>query len=201
MRPSATLRYIFLKWKSEGFEDWDLVKIDTIGDGNCLFHAVVNGFYKPYRFNNFTYNGFHYNRYDLIKSLRQEMSQLLDQKIPGTNKTYYQTINNGAMEEFSKSVPDFRLSTMKKILNSNQPLGYGFMEFISMIVDKDIYILDGLHKNIYKSDENSVTGTRNSVIIHYNGYHYELVGLLYNDELVTYFAPEHPLIKFLRSKL
>jgi hypothetical protein len=193
--------YTDLQWTDNGFGSFSLVKIDTIGDGNCLFHALANGFYKPYIES--TFKNIKYSKRFLIKSLRQELSELLDDKVPGTNKTYYQTINNGMMESFSENVPSFKLENMKIELNSNSPLGYGYMEYISMILDKDIYILEGKRQDIYNTDELKLmaTGNRNSIIIHYDGYHYDLIGIENNDEISTYFLPSHKFIKFLQEKV
>ena len=39
--------YAFINWQN-GFENWKLLRIFTIADGSCLFHAICNSFFKPY---------------------------------------------------------------------------------------------------------------------------------------------------------
>lgn len=38
-----------LMWEKDGFKDFRMVAIYTIGDGNCYFHALAHAFYIPYR--------------------------------------------------------------------------------------------------------------------------------------------------------
>src|SRR3982751_5058895 len=40
--------YAEISWIN-GFENWNLVRFSTPMDGNCLFHAIANSFFPPYR--------------------------------------------------------------------------------------------------------------------------------------------------------
>ena len=66
--------YADVKW-DQGFEQWNLVRIATVGDGSCLFHAIANSFYQPYRTE--TINGKHVSRNKIISSLRKELAEKL----------------------------------------------------------------------------------------------------------------------------
>lgn len=194
--------YNVLNWTDLGGFDiskWKLIKIATPMDGSCLFHAIANSHFTPYH--NESYNGKYLSRRDIVKLLRRDMSVKLSERIPGENsKTYYDTLNNGNTSEFSEFVPEFRLSYMQSQLDSDNPIGYGYMEFIGNILEKDIYILDGCRHDIYVTDELPLTikGNRNSIVLFYANGHYELVGLLNNSgRVVTYFHPQHSFITFL----
>jgi len=72
-----------LNWKSKGFEDFNMVVIDTIGDGNCYFHALLNAFYIPYRTQSIGKETI--SRRDLVSSLRSDLSKKLGQPINPLN--------------------------------------------------------------------------------------------------------------------
>lgn len=42
-------KFHYLKWEEDGFSKWNLVRIKTIGDGNCLFHSIISAFSKKYK--------------------------------------------------------------------------------------------------------------------------------------------------------
>ena len=37
-----------LDWSGHEFSFPNMIVLNTIGDGNCFFHAIVQGFYDPY---------------------------------------------------------------------------------------------------------------------------------------------------------
>lgn len=188
-------RYQHIRWN----KDFNIVRFETIGDGSCLFHAIINGFFKPYHTE--TINGIKISRKDIICKLRKELSM----KLP----LYYDKLNNGNMAVFGANVPQYKLDYMQKELDSFTPLGYGYLEFIGNVLDKDIYILDSKTQSLYITDELSlsITGQRQSIVIYYINNsecvgHYELVGIQNMDGTInTHFHPSHPFIRFLNSKI
>lgn len=184
--------YCPIEWDDLG--EWILVRFSTPMDGNCLFHSIANSFFTPYWTE--ILNDKHMSRINQIKHLRTELSNRLPE--------YYDKINGGNMKIFAESVPEFKLEYMQQQLQSQVPIGYGYMEFIGDILDKDIYILEAARKDIYKTDELKYTikGNRNSIILYYMDGHYELVGLHHADgTFTTHFDHNHSLIKFLRNKV
>lgn len=186
--------YADVKWDN-GFEQWNLVRFATPPDGSCLFHAIANSFYQPYRTESI--NGKHISRAKIISSLRKELAEKLDK--------YYETLNNKNTLTFSKDVPEFTLQHMKSELDSNNSIGYGYIEYIGNVLNKDIYILESSRKNVYKTDDQSliIKGNRPSIVLYYvNDNHYELIGVKNDDGTFnTHFSPEHKFIKFLYGKL
>lgn len=188
-----------LGW-GNGFEQWDIVRFNTPMDGSCLFHAIANSFFIPYRKQILRDKSV--TQSQIVQMLRQELSQRLGTYISDApnSPTFYDTLSNGAVAKFAEYVPEFQLAYMQNELNSNRYIGYGYMEFIGNILDKDIYILDGVRRDLYCTDELPFTikGTRNSIILYYNNGHYELVGLRNKDDtFITHFNPTHTIIRFL----
>lgn len=192
----------YINWNF--LSSWKLVRIGTPMDGSCLFHAIINAYFEPYRSE--ILHGTPISRFDIIKRLRTELSIALSSPIDPNHPhpTYYESLNFGNTKEFSQAVPEFSLSYMQNELNSNSPIGYGYMEFIGNILNKDIYILDSKRQDIYITDELPLTikGTRKSIVIYYMSGHYELVGIENNDgSYSTHFSPNHSLIKTLYNRV
>ena len=196
--------YRALNFTENGFKQWPmLVRILTIGDGSCLLHAIVNAYYLPYRTSTNKQDTLH----QLVQGLRKEMAMKLsmpDAAHGDGSLTYYQTINNGNLPEGCKAVPEFSLDNMVKCLDSSQPLGTGYLDLISKLLNKDLYILSDLTQDLYVTDELPYifTGKRPSVIIYWDGVgHYELVALKNSQGTFdTHFKATNPLIEFLYGR-
>lgn len=182
-----------LSWKN-GFERWNLVRIATPGDGHCLFHAIVNAFFPRYC------NSKPEEKVKIVIAFRKELSEQL--------AIHYDRINKGITADFGKDVPEFSLSHMQKELNSNNSIGYGYIEFIGNTIEKDIYVLDGQNQDIYglyKSDHSlsPTNGNRDSIVLCYiNENHFELVGIKGKNGMIdTHFACSHSFIRFLHNRI
>ena len=173
-----------LSWKG-GFEDYSLILIKVPPDGHCLFHALCLSFFKPYKENA-------NERKSIVEDLRLELSENLDE--------VYEDLHNGNIKEFSMYVNDYKLPFMKKQLAGSGFIGYGYLEYISNMMNVDIYILSGDEEDIYVSDEKSFDKQRQSVILHYQHHHYDLVGLYENKKITTIFCPRHEFIRMLRKR-
>jgi hypothetical protein len=177
-----------------GFENFDIKILPVPMDGHCLFHALTMAFFIPYQTQ--LLNNEHVTREQIITSLRHDLSVKLGQYVNGKNgPRYYDLLANGNTATFALSVPEFSLEYMQSQLHSNNFIGYGYIEYIANQLNKDIYILDGNTKDIYKSDE-IVIKNRNSIVLYYQNNHYELGSV--GD--ITHFSPNHPFIQFLRER-
>lgn len=196
--------YSPINW-AEGFERWTLVRFSTPADGSCLFHAICNSFFKPYREG--IIEDKPVERTKITSSLRTELSKKLESKTnPEDDESpiYYDVLNKGNMREFSKSVPEFSLESMMSSLDSSSSLGYGYMEFIGDALEKDIYILEASRRDIYITDELPLTikGNRDSLVLYYSSGHYELVGIKEETgKIITHFSCNHRFIKFLHARV
>jgi hypothetical protein len=195
--------FTYIRW-DEIFHPWKLVRFSTPMDGSCLFHAIANSFFEPYHSEQL--NGKRITRNQMVKHLRKELSEKLASKISDDPKspTHYDTLNGGNTSAFAEAVPEFALEYMQSQLQSNLAIGYGYMEFIGNILNKDIYILEAIRRDIYITDELPLTikGDRSSIILYYMNGHYELVGIQNDDGgFDTHFNPDHSLVRFLNNRV
>jgi hypothetical protein len=153
---------------------WDVAVFSTPPDGNCLFHAIL----------------FSLGRKDVVVS---ELRQLLADRL----HRHYDSLHNGEIRSFSESVPEFSLERMEKELRSNRPIGYGYISFIADQIDRDIYVIDGMRRTLYRSDEVTVKGRRAIVVFYANG-HYESVGAR-SDRYASFDVDFHPGHEFIRT--
>ena len=195
--------YAEIKWPD--FTNWQLVRFSTPMDGNCLFHAIANSFFAPYH--NETLNGKHLSRNQIITMFRKELALKLDTRVSDdpNSPTYYDTLNDGNTQSFAEAVPEFALKYMQEQLASNNPIGFGYMEFIGNALNKDIYILEAQRKDLYCMPHElplTIKGDRKSIVVYYMNGHYELVGIQKEDGVFdTHFSPDHSLIKFLYQRV
>lgn len=187
-----------LSWSGQ-WEAWPLVKVETPGDGSCLFHAICNAFFTPYH--EMKLGSSKMSRSQIVRSFRKELAEKLAEKIPDKDITFYEALNDGNTKKFSGEVPEFKLERMQVELAGRGPIGYGYLGFVSDVIKRDIYILDGDRKDIYVTDEVSARGNRNSIVLLYQNGHYELVGIKTETGIGTYFAPTHSFIRFLYNKI
>jgi hypothetical protein len=195
--------YSNIKWDN-GFDRWNIVRFATPMDNNCLFHAIANSFFEPYHTE--ILNGKHIDRRRMIIAMRKELSHKLASKVSEVDDspTYYETLNGGNTSAFAQNVPEFSLSNMQFQLQSQVPIGYGYMEFIGNALNKDIYILEAIRHDIYITDELPLTikGDRSSIVLYYMNGHYELVGIMNLDgSFDTHFSPDHSFIRFLYDRV
>lgn len=209
--------YRNIKWKN-GFENWDLIRIDTVADGSCLFHAIANGYFVPYSTG--ILNDDKITKREIVQKMRKELSEKLSSRISDdpNSKTHYEIINSGKTAEFPvySELPDcdFSLNNMIKQLNSDEYIGYGYIEYISNALEKNIYILHQSDKDIYPFEKNELMNlykkNRPSIVVYYippNSEsigipeHYELVGVMNNGIIDTYFDSDHTFIKFLYNRV
>lgn len=194
-----------LLWKKYGFDDFNMVAIDTIGDGNCYFHALLHAFYIPYRTQ--LLQDTTVSRYTLVKSIRNELATRLGEPVDllyPSGPTYYTELSRGKMYEFGKEIPEYSFEEMRKRLRSNEAVGNEYNEFVSNQLNKDIYILDNHRKDVYITgdDDDLLYKNRSSVVLLYTPGHYELVGIRDSKgKIQTYFSATHPFIQFLRSRM
>ena len=203
--------YKRINWNN-GYENWNLVRINTPADGHCLFHAIANSFFIPYYTESL--NGNKIERIEIIRQMRKEFAEKLSSPVSDKNqKTHYEIINNGKTAEFPvlQDYPEynFSLDNMKKQLDSDNYIGYGYIEYISNALDKNIYILNERSQDLYPFEKSELLNlykkNRSSIVLYAieaNPYdHYELVGIMNNGIIDTHFSSDHTLIKFLYNKI
>jgi hypothetical protein len=169
--------------------DWELypnlVRIIIEGNGSCFFNAITEAYFIPYR-SQFS----HQQKVEFISNLRHDLSI----KLP----KHYHYLSRGTLAEFSKGYPDYSLENMQKELDSSHPVDSVYHEYVSNILNKDIYILEFTTKNIYYlGDIELYYKFRPSIVLLHLNDHYDLIGLrseTNNEDLITHFDPSHKFI-------
>ncbi len=189
------------------YENLTLYRIPTDGDGNCFFHAICSAYFIPYISQ--TLHGEPLDRRSFVSDLRRDLANKLSERTPHSKKSYYRRLANGELKNLSESLPECSLSNMQKELStSGLPVSHLYNEFISDILDIDIYILDYEKKDVYMTgtDFNLLYKNRKSIIILYLPGHYELIGHLSSNsgnenKLQTCFKPDHSVIVKIRNRI
>lgn len=200
IRPLSNTEYEKLEW--DIFKDYNMIRIRTDSDGNCFFHALAKAYFKPYITGKIGDSDF--NRRDFIKNLRKDLSKTLAVKKTGSKKTYYETLSNGEFPKIAKEMSTYSLKNMQKELDSNASISNIYNEFISNQLAIDIYILDGIKRDVYMTgtDDQLLYKNRKSVVVLYLPGHYELIGIMHpKDFLETYFSPDSSFISSIKKRM
>ena len=195
-----------LNWSAPfGYEG--MVRIRIPGDGSCFFHALAEAYCEPYIMGKSS-NGEPINRKQFIKDLRKDLSiKLGSRTVPEDldSPTYYDELSRGNLKEFSMSLPEYSLENMQKELDSDLPVSNLYNEFISDQINKDIYLLDMVKRDVYITgkDDDILYKNRKSIVLLYLPGHYELIGLYQKREknYKTLFSPDHDFILYIRSRI
>jgi hypothetical protein len=189
------------EWKS--ISQKGVIVVSTIGDGNCFFHAIIQGFLPIYNEGYSRDGSAPLDKRDFISNLRKDLAENLSKKKPNTNKTWYEYLSRGKLKDLGKELPVCNLENMKSMLNSNKPVDNLFHEYVSEFLGIDIYILDLSKKDVYKTGEDSdiLHKNRRSVVVGYSPGHYSTVGVKYDNTTRTSFDFDHPFIVSIKKRL
>ena len=175
--------------------DEEFVRINTIGDGSCMFHAILQCFNKTYINSNTE------DKIKIIKQFRKDLSNILDEDM-GSDICYNQ-LSRGKLKEISSDIPDVSLENMKNDLDSSDWGDIRFLEFISNILNINVFIIYSGNNDLYQTGESDLyIKNRDSIIVYNNlNVHFESIGLKSKNTIRTLFSYEDSVIKKLRSKL
>ena len=164
------------------------VRINTIGDGSCFFHALALSYCKVYR------EGDNAFKRSFVTQLRQQLALALKDK--------YNTLSRGQLLSMSKDMDKYTLQNMENELKSSSAVDNLYLELCSEVMEKDIYILDAVTRDIYRlgKDNDLLVKNRDSIVIAYLPGHYELVGDEQNGFIRTLFPYTHPFIQAIKSR-
>lgn len=210
--PIIDQRVTPLDWSDGNFNYPDMSHIHIIRDGSCFFHAVANAINIPYK------TGFKegrpFNRREFIRDFRYDLAAKLSQKVDPTDPEsdiYYDTLSRGQLRNVSSAEGElarYSLKNMQEELRSSSAVDFIYNEFVSNLVNIDIYILDFQTKDVYvfagTSDGNDLSlyyKQRNSIVLLYIPGHYDLVGLNNEGQISTLFTYDHPFIVAIRKRI
>ena len=201
-----------LDWRDGAFPYPNMVALRTLGDGSCFFHAIFRAFSLTYMRGAKQDKQGNFMRIDrrrYIRDLRNELADELakpsDPKDPAS-PTHYQLLSRGQLSKMSTEMPAYKLEHMQRELRRGNAVNNLYHEYVSNLMEKDIYILDYKNKDVYylgHSDQELLFKGRSSVVILYRGQHYETVGLACDrgTKIVTHFVAQHPFIEAIRGRM
>ena len=193
-----------LNWGNGEFNYPGMVRIGTPPDGSCFFHAIASAYFLPYRRGSI--DGVPMDRYAFIRDLRYDLAIKLDEKVDPQNSNspiHYDLLSRGNLREFAGDIQQYTLESMKRELNSDRSVDNVYNEFISNILEKDIYLLDITTQDIYVTgdDFDILYKGRSSIVTLAIPGHYELVGLQTSTGIKSLFDADHPFIQSIKSRL
>lgn len=192
-----------VRFTKNGFDKFDICRIEVVGDGNCWFHGLCMAFFIPYRTQR--NNGVSVSRISIVKSLRTELSNKLREKTdPGdkNSPTIYDTLSRGQLSEWGSIDKEYSLEGMINHLDSDDYCGEEIQEFVSDELNKNIFYIDLRTEDVYiTSDIDLLYKDRPSVVLFYTGNHYDTCAVRDMGNYISHFTFDHPFIQFLYNRL
>lgn len=188
--------------------DENMYRITTLGGGNCFFHCVLKAVYPSYQTSDYQ------DRTTITEEFRRDLAMTLELPHPKYKGFLYWDIigggffprslmlglSNPALVSKGKLI-DFSLNGLKYYLNSHEEVGEEVYDFVSEILQLDIYILRATKTNVHVHKHTHRQGIDvPGIIILGNEYHYELIGLKVGEnKFQTVFMPGDAFLTKIQS--
>jgi SAM-dependent methyltransferase len=162
----------------------DIVRIGTIRDGSCFFHAILYALSSEYR------NANSVMRMQIVAQFRTNLKSKF-------TKAVYNNLGNGNLA--SLDMLDFSYETMKENLgNPTEYVGNEFLEFVSDVIGVNIRFISGNNPKVYNHGEDRsivYRTSRSNIIIYWQGdNHYELIGEINQENIRVLFSDKDAII-------
>lgn len=169
---------------------YPLEVLSTIGDGSCLIHAVLQGFNKFYKYMNYQ------QRVNLVKSVRTDLSLVLNMRLEN-GKTIYQSLNRGQSEELAEYIKELDINFMQNYLDSKKFLTFFYVELLSEIFDVNLIFISSKENDFYYTgDPELLLKKRDTIFINYiDQTHFETLGLWRSKGYKTLFKYTDDIVK------
>lgn len=199
-------QHVKLVWPR--FNNFPMVRIGTISDGNSLFHAIFRAFSEPYITSHIDGKGI--SKREFIRNIRNELAMKLGQ--PDLNGIRpYDTIAKGQLPKLVLEEGDrakqFKLENLQQELKHSSIIHPVLLEFVSSVLNIDIYILDLFREDVVTNipDRQGMYQGRKSIVIIFiddQGMgHYETVGVLNVGVTDTFFEPSDVFIEGINQRI
>lgn len=193
-----------------GFENYQVWRYRALGDGNCFFHSVLMGFIKPYR-RRVDEEGKVVHRQRYAECLRDQLATKLGEKtgLSLGSPILYDVLSRGKLREFSKTIPDYTLENIQKLLRSNDHVGLEVIELTAIVLNINIFLIDIDTKDVYKTGDSELLFSpdrKGSVVLLYSNNHFDLCGITKygrndsEDKIISHFKNDNPFIKLLLER-
>jgi len=193
-----------LELTQNGFDQFELYRVRVRADGNCYFHAICMAYFIPYRTQKMDNKVM--KREDIVKALRRDLalrlSALVDPEDPHS-PTVYESLGHGNLAEMGTTNEELSLDNLAKHIDSDSWCGEELQELISNEINKNIFYIDINIEDVYcTSNMDTLYKDRPSVVLIFDGKHYDTCAYRDRDNnYITHFKFEHPLIQFLYRSL
>ena len=212
----STLMSEPLNWERGNFYFPNMIRLHTIADGSCFFHAVVKAYHVPYEIE--LKDGKRFDRKEFITKFRQDLANKLSEPIsPDDSRTNYDVLSRGQLKRMAdeSGIDEYRIDNMKAELASDEWVWSLYIEYVSNMIGtwgeddeydggKDIYILDMNRQDVYvQGDEDIYHKGRDSIVILYleDIGHFETIGLNDNGRIRSFFDTNSLFITKIRERL
>jgi len=165
-------------------------RVGCAGDNNsCLLHAILRGFDPSYL--SMARAGTYAQRMQYVRQIRTMLADRLTPEVYATlPAAQFAAVDPLGQQEFS-------LQRIQQDLRGTEFLGEGLMIFLSNQFRLDIYIMTcrpDLQLYPVAGDPQLLYLHRQSVILFFNGSHYELMEVLRGNTFMPVLPPDDPLI-------
>jgi hypothetical protein len=187
--------------------DHPIVHMNTLGDGSCLVHSILNAMFLPYQ------EATDSQKAEMASDIRKDLSLSLNERVEGfpeyarfwSIQTNCAFVANTVSEMESNENSEFstKYNFLEKLLNSSKYLGNESYSLLAELLGIDIIVCIG-KKEIFPLVKSVMLPRRNTVVIYGTGGHYETMGVreeLQNPEsgilapfIRTLFPPDHDFI-------
>lgn len=169
--------------------DFHFTVIDTIGDGSCFLHAVLQAFNKEYLESDMQ------GRMKMVQELRKDLALVLD--VEEDNQIIYNKLSRGEIGELSQVFPELKKEVMQKHLASRNWLNIIFLEMISTLLDINIIIISQKEKDFYYTGDPEIYfKERDTIYINYiDEAHFETLGVITPSGVRTLFHYDEDLVQ------
>lgn len=178
---------IFDEHRKIRFGNVDLIRIRIQIGISSLFHAIIKAYNNDYYIT---------DPFNLITKLRKNLSENLDNLTnynDNMSLTFYGILKN-------ENINKITLETMKNTLINGIPKDFLYIKYISDQLNINIYMINGNTMEIILNTKNNKYIDRESIILIIIDEHYELLGQMEDNFIVTKFNNKSSLINYLNMK-
>jgi len=175
------------------YEDKNVGVIRVYMDGSCFFHSILMAVDDTY------FTSSEKDKKNIAYSYRHYLANLLE-SVNADGVRVYDTLSRGKLAEISEAVADVSLDSLKSLLrNIRASVGQEIIELVSNDINIDIYIVDVSGNYYVMGDKEIYYKNRASVVLLYNGAHYDLLVYKVGEGYRRVFRPDDEFIVKVKS--
>jgi len=208
MTALSTDKMAKIQWDTScPFHYENMVRVRTIQNASSFLHAILNAFFQPYRSNKF--NGVKIDRHDLVKTIRDRLAARLHELVDpeqSDSVRIYDVLARGRNKQIASAIKSYTIEVMQsELMDQDHMLDDKYLELISNELNKDIYILNAIEKDVWVAfgDTDLFYKHRGSIVIMALPQHFETVGIASPEDpedVKYHFDPESQFIQALKAR-